>query len=140
MCGSVPQIEATFTFTRTSAGPTAGMGTSRISTPAFGSPLTTADIKFDMTIRLSKGQGSMSKSENVNIREPLILTPHTGRTRLTQALPWTRRGFVDGRLAVRSEGGAAVFRVKSLWRNDLRQVKRREILLTIRVASHKILD
>jgi hypothetical protein len=56
MCKSVPQMEATFTFTRTSVGPIAGMGTSRSSTPAFGSLFTTAGIKLDMMNGLSEAR------------------------------------------------------------------------------------
>src|SRR6266702_471294 len=42
MCRSVPHTDATFTRTRTSAGPKRGNATSRISAPGRGSGFTTA--------------------------------------------------------------------------------------------------
>src|SRR5262245_46665648 len=44
MCRSVPQIEATFTLTRTALGPICGLGTSRTSAPALGSGFTIATM------------------------------------------------------------------------------------------------
>src|ERR1700722_4493089 len=44
MCRSVPQIDATFTFTNTSLCPNAGIFTCRISAPGAASGLTTASI------------------------------------------------------------------------------------------------
>src|SRR5438105_8205984 len=44
MCKSVPQTDATFTFTKTSVGPNFGMATSRMSAPGAASGFTTASI------------------------------------------------------------------------------------------------
>src|SRR6202040_1757576 len=44
MCRSVPQMDATFTLTKTSFRPKAGILTSRISAPGAASGLTTASI------------------------------------------------------------------------------------------------
>ena len=49
MCRSVPQMEATFTLTRTSVRPKAGIFTSRTSAPGAASGLTTASIVVAMT-------------------------------------------------------------------------------------------
>src|SRR5258707_14829346 len=48
MCRSVPQIEATLTFTKTSLRLNSGMPTSRISAPGAGLGFTTASIFFDI--------------------------------------------------------------------------------------------
>src|ERR1017187_1044671 len=48
ICRSVPQIDATFTFTSTSVRPKAGIFTWRISAPAAASGLTTASIVVAM--------------------------------------------------------------------------------------------
>src|ERR1700757_1914638 len=44
MCRSVPQMEATFTFTKTSVRPNPGTFTSRTSAPGAASGLTTASM------------------------------------------------------------------------------------------------
>src|SRR5579862_7326748 len=44
MWRSVPQMDATFTFTSTSVGPIFGIATSRISVPGLGSGFTTASM------------------------------------------------------------------------------------------------
>src|ERR1700687_1866160 len=48
MCRSVPQMEATFTLTRTSVRPKTGILTSRISAPGAASGLTTASMVLGM--------------------------------------------------------------------------------------------
>src|SRR5580692_8480184 len=50
MCRSVPQIDATFTRTRTSLRPNAGILTSRISAPGAAFAFTTASIVSDMNL------------------------------------------------------------------------------------------
>src|SRR4029077_1827135 len=55
MCRSVPQIEATFTFTSTSLRPIAGILTSRISVPGAAAGFTTACIVIAMIATYESG-------------------------------------------------------------------------------------
>src|SRR4051812_26929320 len=58
MWRSVPQMEATWTFTRTSVGPYLGMGTWRTSAPLFASGFTTASIvDEDISMRVPSRNG-----------------------------------------------------------------------------------
>src|ERR1700751_757896 len=80
MCRSVPQMEATFTFTRTSVRPKPGILTSRISVPGLGSGFTTASMEGDMgtTLLLS------ARAQNSSFYHPLF----SCRGRLSRT--WTR--------------------------------------------------
>src|SRR5438067_9894968 len=79
MCKSVPQTDATFTFTKTSVGPMVGMATSRMSAPGAASGFTTASIVLTIQgvteeqVRGSKPL-SLSRTEQQlrRLREPAL--------------------------------------------------------------------
>jgi hypothetical protein len=52
MCKSVPQTDATFTFTNTSSGPICGTGICRTSAPGAASGFTTASMVSDIQVLL----------------------------------------------------------------------------------------
>src|SRR5579863_8884910 len=83
MWRSVPQMDATLTFTRTSVGPNAGTFTSRISMPGAGLVFTTACIVSAMSTTFTYEVG---KTKTLNSSIPTVLEMYKD---LTGA--WTRR-------------------------------------------------
>src|SRR5208282_5370953 len=71
MCRSVPQMDATFTFTSTSVRPKVGILTSRISAPGAASGLTTAIIVVAM---IATYQTDMKLKNALNTKR-MILAP-----------------------------------------------------------------
>src|SRR6185437_3904690 len=71
MCRSVPQTEATLTFTSTSVRPILGMATSRTSAPGFGSGFTTASMVSAIQVShlpfLRAGGGVQQETPDSNI-------------------------------------------------------------------------
>src|SRR3979411_861878 len=91
MCRSVPQMDATFTLTRTSLPPKAGTLTSRISAPGAAFAFTTASILSDMNLPYEFG----FKNKTLNSSIPTTgTTCRLARTSLTALRTLSKHAFL----------------------------------------------